>query len=81
MLRDKLWWSLAIEQIGRMTTKVLQICFGIFLLLPGICSIGFMFEITPFVDPMSGFAMLFWLPSFVISGFGIWLLFGGKGKR
>ncbi len=53
--------------------KALQIIFGLIFLLPGICSIRVMFDIPP-LDPFFGIAMLFWLPSFAISGFGVWLL-------
>ena len=62
--------------------RTAAIIFGVILLLPGICSLGFMLAFLPTLR--SADASLFiplWAIGFAISAGGIWLLRkGGKPK-
>lgn len=46
--------------------KVFQIALGVILLLPGLCSLGFMIEV--------GLSPGLQITSFAISAFGVWLI-------
>ena len=62
--------------------RTAAIIFGIILLLPGICSLGFMLASLPsFHLSDASFLIPLWAIGFAISAFGIWLLRnGGKPK-
>lgn len=54
--------------------KVLQAIAGIILLLPGICSIGFMILTLPDMTSDANGLWLLWLPSLAVAWLGIWLI-------
>ncbi len=54
--------------------KILQIIAGILLLLPGICSIGFMVLTLPDMTVDAAGLWVLWLPSLAVSALGIWLI-------
>ena len=54
--------------------KVLQIIVGILLLLPGICSLGFMVILIPGMTVDAAGLWLLWLIGFGVSAVGVWLI-------
>ncbi len=54
--------------------KALQIIIGIILLLPGICSAGFMLLLIPEMSRGNDGLWQLWLPSFAVGALGIWLI-------
>ena len=54
--------------------KLLQIITGVLLLLPGICSIGFMIMTLPDMTVDATGLWLLWLPCLAVSALGFWLI-------
>ena len=55
--------------------KALKIIVGIILLLPGLCSLGFMLVSLPNFGSQDAMLFALWIPCFAVSAFGIWLLY------
>lgn len=60
--------------------KALQIIIGIILLLPGLCSLGFMVIMIPGMTVDAAGLWLLWLVGFGISAIGVWLIRKALGK-
>ena len=54
--------------------KALQIIIGIILLLPGLCSLGFMVMVLPDMTQNDMGLWVFWIPGLAAGAFGIWLI-------
>ena len=60
--------------------KAIQITVGILLLLPGICSLGFMLLLVPEMDSRNDPLWGLWLPCLAIGALGIWLIRKAKQR-
>ena len=54
--------------------KALQIIIGIILLLPGLCSLGFMVMLLPDMTQDALGLWVLWIPGLAAGAFGIWLI-------
>ncbi len=55
--------------------KVFQIIIGIILLLPGICSAGFMIMLLPGMTSNDAASLgALWLAGFAVSALGVWMI-------
>ncbi len=56
--------------------KALKAIVGVILLLPGICSLGFMVAlgVDNLFQSSGGGMYVIWLPCFAVSALGIWLI-------
>ena len=60
--------------------KILQIIVGILLLLPGICSLGFMLLLIPEMNSRNDRLWVLWLPSLAVGALGIWIIRNAKSR-
>ena len=60
--------------------KILQIIVGILLLLPGICSLGFMLLLIPEMNSRNDSLWVLWLPSLAVGALGIWTIRNAKSR-
>jgi hypothetical protein len=60
--------------------KVLQFIVGAILLLPGICSLGFMVAMIPTMTADLGILWLLWLGCLALAWLGIWMIRRATGK-
>lgn len=60
--------------------KVLQFIVGAVLLLPGICSLGFMVVMIPTMTTDTAILWLLWLGCFALAWLGIWMIRKAIGK-
>jgi hypothetical protein len=60
--------------------KALQIIIGIILLLPGICSLGFMILLLPEMNRGNDGLWSLWLPCLAVAALGIWLIRKAKSR-
>lgn len=61
--------------------KIAQIIIGVLLLLPGICSLGFMLLLVPEMNSRNDPLWTLWLPCLAVGGLGIWLIRNAKNRR
>lgn len=64
----------------RAEMKVLQFIVGAILLLPGICSIGFMVGMIPTMTTDLAILWVLWLACFGLAWLGIWMIRRATGK-
>lgn len=60
--------------------KTLQIIVGVLLLLPGICSLGFMLLLLPEMNSRNDSLWALWLPCLAVGALGIWLIRRAKNR-
>lgn len=62
--------------------KALQIIFGVILLLPGICSLGFMILFLPQIFSSSFTDLMpLWIGCFAVAGLGVFLIRKARNSR
>jgi ABC-type glycerol-3-phosphate transport system permease component len=60
--------------------KILQIIAGILLLLPGICSLGFILLLVPEMNSRNDNLWVLWLPCLAVGALGIWIIRNAKNR-